>query len=112
MTLPNADRAVIDDAKVRDYLLSLEHPIGRAKARFFSRLGFRRDRWGELRDALLALAQTGSAARIAVSVFGQKYVVRGSIQGPAGQAVVVTIWIVLRGENFPRFLTAYPGGAK
>ena len=112
MTLPNADRAVIDDAKVRDYLLSPEHPIGRAKARFFGRLGFRRDRWRDLRDALLALAQAGSASRTSVGVFGQKYVVRGTIQGPAGQAVVVTVWIVLRGEDFPRFLTAYPGGAK
>jgi hypothetical protein len=80
VTLPNADRAVIDDAKVRDYLLSPEHSIGRAKAKFFARLGFRRDRWRELRDALLALAQTGSASRTAVSVFGQKYVVRGTIR--------------------------------
>jgi hypothetical protein len=38
--LPNPDRAVVDDAKVRDYLLSPSHPVGRFKAVFFAALGF------------------------------------------------------------------------
>jgi len=38
--VPNHDRAVIDERKVRDYLLSPVHPIGRHKARFFYRLGY------------------------------------------------------------------------
>jgi hypothetical protein len=42
--LPNADRAVIEDAKVRDYLLSATHPIGRFKSVFFVALGFSADR--------------------------------------------------------------------
>ena len=61
MTLPGAERAVVEPAKVRDYLLSPEHPVGRGKARFFTGLGFRRERWPELRDALLALGRTGEA---------------------------------------------------
>ena len=40
MLLPNAERALIDRAKIRDYLLSLHHPVGRFKARFFTSLGF------------------------------------------------------------------------
>jgi len=32
--LPNADEAVIEPAKLRDYLLSTTHPLGRFKARF------------------------------------------------------------------------------
>lgn len=39
MRLPNADRAAIDAAKIRDYLLSEMHPVGRFKAAFFSTLG-------------------------------------------------------------------------
>jgi len=38
--LPNGDRAVVDDAKVRDYLLSPTHPVGRFKSVFFMALGF------------------------------------------------------------------------
>ncbi len=42
--------------------------------------------------------------------FGQKYVVLSTIQGPTGRsAPVVVVWIVLHGEDAPRFVTAYPG---
>ena len=52
MLLPNADKAVIEVTKLRDYLLSTVHPLGRFKARFFSTLGFAADRWQELESAL------------------------------------------------------------
>jgi hypothetical protein len=45
MPLPFLDRARIAPAKIRDYLLNAEHPVGRAKARFFTGLGFTRDGW-------------------------------------------------------------------
>jgi hypothetical protein len=34
MKLPNPKRAVVDIAKLRDYILNPEHPRGRHKARF------------------------------------------------------------------------------
>ena len=40
MRLPNANQVRIDDRKVREYLLSRTHPVGRFKARFFAALGF------------------------------------------------------------------------
>ena len=44
--------------------------------------------------------------------FGQKYEVRGILEGPSGRrAQVVTAWIVLNDEEVPRFLTALPGEA-
>ncbi len=112
MRLPNAERAVVDPAKVRDYLLSPDHRDGRSKARFFGALGFTRDTWPQLRDALLAIAWAGEAEPADAGVFGQKYVARGIVQGPAGRAAtVVTVWIVLRGDDVPRLVTAYPGEA-
>jgi hypothetical protein len=46
----------------------------------------------------------------AVATELNEYEARGTIQRPGGKAaVVVTVWIVLRGEDFPRFVTAYPG---
>lgn len=36
MKLPNADRAVVGLAKLRDYCLSPTHPRGRHKARVFA----------------------------------------------------------------------------
>lgn len=38
--LPNCDRAVVADPKVRDYLLSPSHAVGRFKSAFFLALGF------------------------------------------------------------------------
>jgi hypothetical protein len=109
MRLPGGERAVVDAAKVRDYLLSLEHPVGRTKARFFAALGFTRAEWPALRRALLELAASGEATPTESTRFGQKYVVRGTLRGPAGRAAgVLSAWIVLAGEDFPRLVTAYP----
>lgn len=108
MRIPGSERAVIGDAKVRDYLLSPEHPVGRTKARFFIQLGFDRANWAILRNRLLALA--GADAELGASTpFGQKYVVRSTLQGLVASAAIVTVWIVLHGEDFPRFVTAFPG---
>jgi hypothetical protein len=41
--------------------------------------------------------------------FGTKYEIRGEITGPAGRpAAIVTVWIVLEGEEVARFVSAYP----
>lgn len=109
MKIPGAERAIVDAAKVRDYLLSAEHRVGSAKARFFAQLGFEQQNWailqGELGRFATREAQFGAATR-----FGQKYVVPGTIQGPSGRsAQLIVVWIVLNGEDFPRFVTAYPG---
>jgi hypothetical protein len=106
--MPGAERAVVDMAKVRNYLLSPEHPVGSAKARFFAQLGFDRTRWTALRDQLIGLALE-DATPAERSTFGQKFVVRGMIRGPRGRsAAVLAIWIVRAGEDFPRLVTAYP----
>ena len=59
--LPNAALATVDPAKVRDYLLSPAHPIGRFKATVFFALGYTREDWPRLRDDLLAHATSGEA---------------------------------------------------
>jgi hypothetical protein len=113
MRLPAADAAIVDLGKVRDYLLSREHPVGRFKAAFFAALGYTSEDWQQLRRDLVALAASGEASVGRSSAFGQKYEVSGTIRGPSGRrAVVVTVWIILTGEGSPRFVTAYPGEAQ
>ena len=110
MTLPNADRTVVEDAKVRDYLLSPTHPVGRFKSVFFIALGFSSDQWLLLRDALLDLARTGDAAPGQPGPFGLKFEIRATLTGPSGrQGSVMTVWMVSYGQDFPHFVTAYPG---
>jgi hypothetical protein len=110
MRLPAADLAIVDPAKIRDYLLSSEHPVGRFKAAFFGALGYTRDDWQRLQQDILAIVSSEEAVPGQLSDFGQKYEVRGTIHGPTGRrAELVTVWIVLVGESSPHFVTAYPG---
>ena len=109
--MPNADRATIDPAKLRDYLLSATHPIGRFKARFFTALGFASDRWEELADALRLQRLTQDAEPAVVpTAQGRKYTIRAILNGPSAQsALVVSVWFIPAGGDVPRFVTAYPG---
>ena len=42
--LPGAQGAIVDPAKVRDYMLSPSHPVGWSKARFLRSLGYAQGR--------------------------------------------------------------------
>lgn len=78
MRVPNIERAVVEPAKIRDYLLSGRHPVGRFKAAFFRTLGYEELRWQEFeRDLRAHLAS--EAADIVQGPFGIKVVVRGSL---------------------------------
>ena len=107
--LPGADRAVLDPSKILGYLLDLEHPVGRGKARLFRSLGFTRERWWLLADALLQHASQHPVHATRRNPFGLKYIVRGTFHGTLGRSVhLESVWIVLDGEDAPRFVTAYP----
>ncbi len=101
MLLPNAKRAFIDPGKIRDYLLSPAHPVGRFKAVFFRALGFTEAAWMALRDALLAVARLGAVSELSATTYGRRFEVRGTLLRPNGRAAdVVTGWIVRSGEDF------------
>ncbi len=108
MKLPNAERAYIPLPKLTDYLLSETHAIGRAKAAFFYKIGFTRERAEDLRVALLGLARTGDVTDVVETLYGMKYVVDGELHAPMGESIKIrTVWIVEKGEEWPRFVTAY-----
>ena len=109
MKLPNADHALVDREKITEYLLNPAPPDNGGKAKFFKALGFRRDDWQMLALALGKLALKSSVAKCTESSHGVKYVVDGKIETPSWRAPTIrTIWIVDRGLDTPRFVTAYP----
>jgi hypothetical protein len=109
MNLPNADRAIIDAAKIRDYLLSEIHPVDRFKAAFFIALGYSTDRWELLRDDLVTVARGSPAASGKQSPFGRMFEVDGILTGPSGRSADVrSVWIIRAKEGSPRFVTAFP----
>src|SRR5947208_2842102 len=100
---------MVSEEKVTGYLLNLLHPDGASKAKFFASLGFSRDHWTGLADALRRLAETAPVARSMESAHGQRYIVDGVLETPAGPSPWVrTVWIIDRGADVPRLVTAYP----
>jgi len=106
--LPNAERAVVEIDKLRNYCLNPDHRRGCHKARVFAAvLGLTIDDAGELRDALLAAARNEDAEPGEHDEYGARYVVDFTVNGPAGQGMVRSSWIIRRGEGFPRLTSCY-----
>ena len=110
MRLPGGERAIIDPEKLRDYVLSRVHPMGRFKAAFFASLGYETDNWQDLDRALRAAADQAEAEPEERAPYGQKYRIRSILEGPAGRsAEIVSVWIILHDETAPRLVTVMPG---
>jgi hypothetical protein len=127
--LPRAAGAVIAAEKLRDYILSPAHPIGRFKAAFFAQLGYAQADWqrlaADLRSQHLPLAaqemdappfgrnlpSDGTSLRTEPR-FGRKYRIRGPLTGPTGRtATLVSIWMVRTGEEAAHLVTVCPEGS-
>jgi hypothetical protein len=112
MRLPNAENAVVDIAKLRDYCLNPSHPEGKHKARaFLEKLGLERDDAELLRQAILeAILKTEAVEQNAIE-YGRRFVVDFEIQRGVGvviyRAVVRTAWIIRNNEDFPRLTTCF-----
>lgn len=108
MVLPNSSKAVIAPEKLRDYLLSTAHPIGRYKSLFFRTMGYDQNNWRQL-EAHLRDLLSRPAEPLEATEYGAKFAITAPLTGPNGRmAEIVTIWIILAGEEMPRFVTAYP----
>ncbi len=109
MKLPNALKAIVDEKKVREYLLSPSHPVGRFKAKFFGSIGFPPEAWSPFVKALQRLALEGDAAVLEDSEYGRKYSVRGHTSGVGARpAEIESVWIIRAGDDAPRLVTVYP----
>ena len=112
MKLRGAHLAVVERHKIVDYLLNSAHPDNGGKAQFFESLGFSVDAAESLLAALRAVAQAGEVVEHVESSHGEKYVVDGPLSSHTEGShtrMVRTVWIIDRGKEAPRLVTAYPG---
>ena len=108
MHLPNGENAVIDERKLVDYCLSLDHDEGKHKAVLFSELlGLGETDAPRLMTALREAATTRDASEGAVDQYGQRYVIDFEMIGPRGTVTVRSAWIIRTGETLPRLVTCY-----
>ena len=108
MKLPNADRAVLEIEKLRDYCLSTSHPRGKHKARVFATtLGITTENTEELRDIILSAVLLEEATPTESDQYGQRYTVDFIMERQNRQANIRTAWIVRTGEDYPRLTSCY-----
>ena len=109
MKLPNWENAYIPPPKLKDYLLSETHTVGKSKAKFFRGLGFNEFNIEMLEQGLIAIAHTEEVKEVVSSLHGIKYVVDGWLPTPDERQVMArTVWIIEINQETPRLVTAYP----
>jgi hypothetical protein len=107
--LPAADSALVEDKKVRDYLLNPDNQDNKGEAALFQAFGFTRDAWDILRNTLRAHPLQNEIAETSQSPHGIKYVVQCTARTPDGRNPrITTVWII-EGNRPPRLVTAYRG---
>ncbi|MFQ6115338.1 MAG: DUF6883 domain-containing protein [bacterium] len=109
MIIPNAERAVVDIRKLRDYCLSPTHDEGKHKARLFATmLGMTANDAEELRDMLLQTVKTHDAQLGRRDEYGQRYSVDFMLQWRGKRAMIRSGWIIEHGSTTPRLTSRYP----
>lgn len=113
MKLPKNQKAVVPEEKITGYLLSESHPVGKAKARYFRRIGHSEKNVERLREDLIRIAISNPVSEKVSTLFDTKYIFDGDVVSPSDiRARRRTLWIIETGEDLLRFVTAYPAGEK
>ena len=108
MKLPTGDVAIIEIAKIRDYCLSVTHPIGKHKARVFSSvLGMTAAHVEELLAALATAARDENADTGVADEYGTRYIIDFELKYGERSADIRSCWIIRTGESVPRFVTCF-----
>jgi len=108
LKLPNAERAAIDLAKLREYSLNPAHPAGKHKARVFATLlGFTATDAERVREMILAAVLQHEATEGRTDEHGIRYTVDFEAQGVRDMVTIRTAWIIDTGETAPRLVSCY-----
>lgn len=109
MLIPNANNAVVDIRKLREYCLNPEHDDGKHKARLFlSILGMTAENAEELCEILLEVVKTHEAQLGRQDQFGQRYTLDFTIEWQNKSGILRSGWIVEHGSEIPKLTTCYP----
>lgn len=109
MLTPNADLAVIDIRKLRDYCLNPLHDEGKHKARLFATiLGIGIEDAEELREILLEVVKAHDAQLGRKDEYEQRYTMDFLLNWRGRQAMVRSGWIIEHDSDIPRLTTCYP----
>ena len=106
--LPDSDGAWVEEKKVRDYQLTVDHPDGGPKAAYFMRRGFAPGAWQVMRDALVKQGVSNPVVKTTKNRFGKRYIVECICATPDGSNPCIrSVWEVASDDARPRLITAH-----
>jgi hypothetical protein len=108
--VPGAEQAVVEDSKLLDYALSLEHEVGRRKARFFHAIGYWRDDYEEFKFAILEALPYVEGRFVKKNpddADNWEAIITIRRRDRDGTADICTVWEVREGRP-TRLITVYP----
>ncbi len=109
MLLSNAQNAIVDIRKLRDYCLNPLHDEGKHKARLFAAaFGMTAQDAKELRELLLAAVLDNEAVLGRRDKYGQRYIVDFELEWHNRLALVRSAWIIEDGSTAPKLTSCYP----
>ena len=109
MTIPNAENAVVELRKLKDYCLNTEHRTGKHKARLFlSMLGMSAKDASRLQEILLAAVKSHEAKLGLCDAFKQRYTIDFVLKWKNESAVIRSSWIIEVNSQIPRLTSCYP----
>ncbi|ETW98041.1 MAG: hypothetical protein ETSY1_20380 [Candidatus Entotheonella factor] len=108
MKLPEGEKAMIPEGKLRNYCLNESHPRGRNKARVFRRaLGVTADNPQLLERLIRQSAVEGDAVVLRQDAYGIYYRVELEVEGLHQRERLRTLWIIRHDEEVPRLISAF-----
>ena len=106
MRVPNAENAVVDIRKLRDYCLNPNHEVGKHKARVFAAtLNLTEKDALILQAALLEAVKTVETEIGKLDKYGQRFTVDFEFEYEGKHAVIRSGWIIDAGAEIPRLVT-------
>lgn len=109
MIMPDAEHAIVDIRKLRDYCLNPIHDEGKHKALLFvTTLDMTANDAEELRDMLLQVVKVQDAQLGRRDEYGQRHIVDFMLEWRGKQAMIRSAWIIEHSSDTPRLTTCYP----
>ncbi|GBD88540.1 hypothetical protein BMS3Abin03_02476 [bacterium BMS3Abin03] len=108
MLLENANKAIIDIRKLRDYCLSKSHPRGKHKANVFEKvINLEAKDANKLKVLLYKAVNNSDAKFLTKDNFGSRYQIDFQIENNNKIATIRSLWIVRNEDGIPRLITCY-----
>lgn len=106
--LPADAGLLVESAKIHEYLLNRDHPVGKDKAAYFLGKGFSEKDAGSLIEALKRHARSRPVIQESSTDFGTKLCIECDLDFPDGkERCIQTVW-VRESEGQYRFITSVP----